>query len=1020
MGRRPQIEAYLADAAERERPALFRELLLLEIEFRATSGERPTVVEYLARFPGNDTVIESAFEESANAHDASVRARRPEDGCAERNLLIGALALEMDVVSQDALIAAMRAYVTEEDRSLGQILRNQGALSPERQAELESLVDARLTAHPRAPLPDELTRAAGAAGRATPMDASTIGAPTSAGTRFRILRLYDRGGLGNVYVARDQELNRDVALKEIQPHRAHDPGSRARFLLEAEVTGGLEHPAVVPVYGLGTYADGRPYYAMRLVKGETLKEAVARFHSGESAGQAPGGRAVEFRQLLRRFVDVCNAVAYAHSRGVLHRDLKPSNILLGPYGETLVVDWGLAKVVGRPMGPSGAVESTLSVPASGASGATLPGSALGTPAYMSPEQAAGQPEAVGPASDVYSLGATLYGLLTGRAPFESGDLDVVLGAVRRGDFPRPRRLNPAVPLALEAVCLKAMALEPDDRYASPQGLAEDVDRWTAGEAVSVYRDPLHVRAWRRLKRHRTLVTSVAAATLMAIVTLAGATLLLMAVNRRERQARAEADANFRRTLDVVDRMSLQVGDDLLVSVPRAKPVREQLLAEARHLLEQLLKEQPSNPAVRLVAGRYYARHESKFYRDLNQLAAAEESLRRGIDLLAVLGSGSIANTDPRPRAELAAAYSVLGYVLRDRSRLGEAREMGRRAVDLLDVAAANSGNPSPYLLELGLALLRQGRILADLGQDRDAEASFLRSLAVFERLIKVRPDEARYRQGCARILHFLGWFTGDHDRHEESERYYLRARDLREGLVKEFPTVVSHRYDLGDTYNNLMIVMTQLKRVAEVERYFDLLYRLEKGLAEEFPERPVYRAMLGLAQVNLADAYLKAGRSLRRARELLERGIIELRAAIALASEVDLMHRRWLSGAYGSQVKVFTLLGQFSHADVAMRELLKTELPQGQHLFVAARALAYAAPRLRESAGLPSLQRIVLSLCYRTRAMSLLQDAATKGFATAQRIETETDLDDLRALSEYRTLLAGLGRPVAKAKPRDQ
>src|SRR5262249_48354619 len=189
--------------------------------------------------------------------------------------------------------------------------------------------------------------------QATPMHVSPVGTATSAGTRFRILRLHDRGGLGNVYVARDEELNREVALKEIRPHYAHDPESRARFLLEAEVTGGLEHPGVVPVYGLGTDADGRPFYAMRLVKGDSLKEAVARFHRGESAGQVPGGRALAFRQLLRRFVDVCNAVAYAHSRGVLHRDLKPANILLGPYGETLVVDWGLAKVVGRPLGSAG-------------------------------------------------------------------------------------------------------------------------------------------------------------------------------------------------------------------------------------------------------------------------------------------------------------------------------------------------------------------------------------------------------------------------------------------------------------------------------------------------------------------------------------------------------------------------------------------------------------------------------------------------------------------------------------------
>ena len=173
-----------------------------------------------------------------------------------------------------------------------------------------------------------------------------VGIPAAA-ARFRVLRPHARGGIGVVSVALDPELNREVALKEILPEHADDPDSRARFLLEAEVTGRLEHPGVVPVYGLGHDDGGRPYYAMRLVKGESLKEAIERFHADDGPGRDARERRLELRRLLSRFVDVCNAVAYAHSRGVIHRDLKPANILLGPYGETLVVDWGLAKVVGR-------------------------------------------------------------------------------------------------------------------------------------------------------------------------------------------------------------------------------------------------------------------------------------------------------------------------------------------------------------------------------------------------------------------------------------------------------------------------------------------------------------------------------------------------------------------------------------------------------------------------------------------------------------------------------------------------
>jgi serine/threonine protein kinase len=164
---------------------------------------------------------------------------------------------------------------------------------------------------------------------------ASLGAPSTIGTRFRVVRPHARGGLGEVFLARDTELNRDVALKEIQDRYADDPRYRSRFAYEAEVTGGLEHSGIVPVYGLGHTADGRPFYAMRFIRGDSLKDAVRRFHQAESQPRRdPGEHALELRELLGRFVDVCDAVAYARSRGVLHRDLKPGNIMLGRYGSS--------------------------------------------------------------------------------------------------------------------------------------------------------------------------------------------------------------------------------------------------------------------------------------------------------------------------------------------------------------------------------------------------------------------------------------------------------------------------------------------------------------------------------------------------------------------------------------------------------------------------------------------------------------------------------------------------------------
>ncbi|MBI1831795.1 MAG: protein kinase [Planctomycetes bacterium] len=345
-----------------------------------------------------------------------------------------------------------------------------------------------------------------------------------------------QGGLGVVFVAHDEELNRDVALKEIQDHHAGNEDSRARFVLEAEITGGLEHPGIVPVYGLGQYAAGRPFYAMRFIKGDSLKDAIARFHK---TGGAIQDRSVEFRELLERLIDVCNAIQYAHDRGALHRDLKPGNIMLGKYGETLVVDWGLAKSIGAPADPTHKTDEPVLMPASqSGSAATLQGAAIGTPQYMSPEQAAGRLDQLGPASDIYSLGATLYCLLTGKAPIDdsgvdnqkNADLAKVLKKVQTGDFVKPRQLKPELDPGLEAICLKAMALKPEDRYASPSAMVDDLKNWLADEPVGAYPEPWTAQARRWLGKHQTLVTGCVAAVVVGLVSLTTATVMLAQKN----------------------------------------------------------------------------------------------------------------------------------------------------------------------------------------------------------------------------------------------------------------------------------------------------------------------------------------------------------------------------------------------------------------------------------------------------------------------------------------------------------
>jgi serine/threonine protein kinase/Tfp pilus assembly protein PilF len=381
-------------------------------------------------------------------------------------------------------------------------------------------------------------------------EASSNGPPASSGSpetnsmarrissvlSYRLLSFIAEGGLGNVYKAKDEELDREVALKLMKVH-----GDADSFLREAQITAKLDHPGVVPVHGLIHDTDGQPCYAMRFIEGETLYQALKRFHDADKEpGRDPSERTLAFRKLLTQFIAVCNTIGFAHSRGILHRDLKPGNIMLGDYGETLVGDWGLAKPFDRTERERATAKETLRpVMADNVEAATRLGDAKGTPAYMSPEQAAGQWDAVDRASDIFSLGATLYVLLTGQAPYQGETQLEIVQKARRGDFLPPRQLRFDVPRALEAICLKAMAFEPEKRYQTAKELAADVEQWLADEPVRAYREPWNQRAARWTRHHKGLMS--AAATFVFVTATIGVAWLLVTAARN----RLEADQTHR-------------------------------------------------------------------------------------------------------------------------------------------------------------------------------------------------------------------------------------------------------------------------------------------------------------------------------------------------------------------------------------------------------------------------------------------------------------------------------------------
>ncbi|HEX7380195.1 MAG TPA: serine/threonine-protein kinase [Pirellulales bacterium] len=577
----------------------------------------------------------------------------------DRELLFGILARQVGFLSRENLLAAISASLGQASPAPSDVPLPNASLDAAQRELLDQLVRRQLNVHGdarqaldhleaaaalRAELQELVARLSGftmAGGERTlPIDRAVareetdspppVGEPPE--LRFRVLRPHARGGLGEVFVAHDTELNREVALKRIRDERLDTPQNRARFVLEAEVTGGLEHPGIVPVYSLGTSDDGRPFYAMRFIKGESLKEAIGRYHQANASGRDESQRLLDLRKLLRRFIDVCNAIEYAHSRGVLHRDLKPDNIMLGDFGETLVVDWGLAKPLGAAeppvaLGPAAPEEAAL--PNDGGNGGKPPwasgtaptqmGSAIGTPAYMSPEQAAGDLDRVGVAADVYSLGATLYCLLAGRPPFVDEFLAQLLERVRRGDLLPPRAVRPEAPAALEAICLKAMSLEPADRYASPKMLAEELERWLADEPVAAHRAQWHERLARWARRHRRGVQAAVVALALVSVVSIGAAVLVHAAKQQaeherdvtrlaleaetvakreahaalaaEREARLEASRALDNYVSMVTEEESFAGDQV-------QPLRKRLLADALNYYENLLDDSDGEGQVR--------------------------------------------------------------------------------------------------------------------------------------------------------------------------------------------------------------------------------------------------------------------------------------------------------------------------------------------------------------------------------------------------------------------------------------
>ena len=728
--------------------------------------------------------------------------------------------------------------------------------------------------------------------------------------RYRPIEFHARGGLGEIFVAEDMELGRQVALKRMNDQQGRIPTNCRRFEVEAMITGRLEHPGIVPIYGLGHDESGRPVYAMRLIRGESLEEAIQQFHAAMENQSKERNARRGLQQLLRRFLSVCETIAFAHSHDVVHRDIKPSNIMLGDYGETLVVDWGLARAAHGTneddqesfVAPSVAVDKTRL------------GEVKGSPAYMSPEQAAGRSDIIGPKSDVYSLGATLYRLLTGDSPFGPGVVDALV-AVKRGEFPRPRLVNKAVPAPLEAICLKAMSVEPNDRYATPLALAEDIEHWLADEPVSAWPDPLIVRCNRWVKRHRTLVATGAVASIVALASLGIATTLLSRTNQalfaaqqvtqraleqtqsardRAEHERERAEQSLETGLDAVRRMLLRVGHEDLADVPEMQQVQQRILEDAVDFLEGFVGFESSSSLQReqglamrylgnvhsLLGNRHRAEqsfakaleiqqslvdanpveprglqelgitmHDWGRFLMLRDSAAAKQACEQSVRLLEPLLS-----TMPHCQRPLAEAFNTLGILDSAAGDAGPAEANYLRSITLREqlLGAAVAPETEPLRHELAKSHHNVGNLRQVRGRTSEAQASFEKALEIWEKPIDDLLLSRRREMGLQEVYNSLAALHQSNGDVDQAESYYLKALRVREELARLYPHVKGHQDNLARSYLNLGALFHTTNRHDRAMSSYERAVEIRGTLAVEYPEDEYLQVVLAETYLNLA------------------------------------------------------------------------------------------------------------------------------------------------------------------------
>jgi tetratricopeptide (TPR) repeat protein len=590
---------------------------------------------------------------------------------------------------------------------------------------------------------------------------------------YEILGELGRGGMGVVYQAWQRGLKRLVALKMLLTGPYAGPEQLARFRAEAEAVARLQHPSIVQIYEIGE-VEGRPYFVLEYVEGGSLDRKLS-------------GNPVPPKQAARQVQALADGVAAAHQAGVIHRDLKPANVLVGK-GEALkVADFGLAKQVGA------------------APGQTKTGDVMGTPSYMAPEQAAGNPKDVGPACDIYALGAILYEMLTGRPPFKGASTWDTVQLVIATDPVPPARLNPQLPRDLETICLKCLHKDPHRRYPTAGELAEDLRRFLAGEPIRARPVGVAERAWRWARRNPAVAAVSAACVLILVGSLVGMTALY--VNAEAHRAQAESD---RHTAD--DERRTAQAERAQADAQRLVAVGEHRRADTERKAALAAEEEAKKQRREAETQRGVAREEADRARDVSRFLV-----------------GLFEASDP---------LGLNGFTLPLVNRTGEkltAAELLDRGADR--IAVYLKGQPRTH-----------AAVLDTIGNVYRSQGEHARAEELLTKALDMRKAEKAPAGELAASLHSLAWLHHERGDYPEAVRQYREALRLRLGEADRDEAAVAN------TQHNLAWVLLEMEQYEEAEKLFkEVIERRVKRFGPDNRET-------ALAKMALAALYLDAGR----------------------------------------------------------------------------------------------------------------------------------------------------------------